>query len=42
MFRPKGYHVPSGYIGFLSDGRRMFFATEQDYIEYVCQETQAQ
>ena len=38
MFRPKGYHVPSGYIGFLVDGRRMFFVSEQEYLDYVSQE----
>ena len=35
MFEPKGYHVASGYVGFLSDGSRMFFATERDYLEYI-------
>ena len=30
----KGYVVPAGYIGYV-DGKKMLFATEEDYIEYM-------
>nr|DAH15960.1 MAG TPA: hypothetical protein [Bacteriophage sp.] len=30
----KGYHVPSGYMGYV-DGRWMLFATENEYVEYI-------
>lgn len=30
----KGYVVPAGYIGYV-DGKKMLFATEDDYIEYM-------
>ena len=35
MSYPKGYHTASGYVGFVSDTDKMFFATEQDYIEFM-------
>ena len=35
MFSPKGYFVASGYVGFLPDGRRMRFPTEQEYLDYI-------
>lgn len=35
MFEPKGYHVASGYIGYISKDQTMFFATERDYLEYM-------
>ena len=35
MFRPTGYFIPSGYVGFLPNGRKMFFASESDYDEYI-------
>ena len=31
----KGYYTASGYVGFLIDGRRMLFATEGEYREYI-------
>ena len=30
-----GYPIDSGYIGHLADGRKMEFATEEDYKEYL-------
>ena len=30
----KGYYVPYGYVGFV-DGKRMIFATEEEYKEYL-------
>lgn len=30
----KGYPVPAGYIGIV-DGRKMLFATENDYVEHM-------
>lgn len=35
MFRPKGYYTDGGYIGFLPDGRKMFFPTYDEYMDYV-------
>ena len=35
MFRPKGYYTDCGYIGFLPDGRKMFFPTYDEYMDYV-------
>jgi len=32
---PYGYHVSSGYVGFLPNGSSMLFATEQDYRDYL-------
>lgn len=32
---PGGYHTPNGYVGFLPNGRKMLFATEQDYFDYI-------
>lgn len=30
---PKGYVVPSGYIGFDITGRKMLYCTEEEYLE---------
>lgn len=35
MFKPCGYYIGSGYIGFLPDNKRMQFPTEREYLEYV-------
>ena len=35
MFRPKGYSTPQGYAGFLPDGRRMLFPTQDEYMDYL-------
>lgn len=35
MFRPKGYYTSNGYVGFLPDGSRMSFPTQDEYEEYV-------
>lgn len=35
MFQPKGYYTSQGYTGFLPDGRRMAFPTQDEYFDYV-------
>ena len=35
MFIPKGYYTSQGYTGFLPDGSRMAFPTQEEYIDYV-------
>ena len=35
MFNPKGYYAGSSYVGFLPDGHRMRFPTEQEYLDYI-------
>ena len=35
MFSPKGYYTAQGYTGFLPDGSRMCFPTQDEYLEYV-------
>lgn len=35
MFTPKGYYTAQGYTGFLPDGSRMAFPTQDEYLEYV-------
>lgn len=30
----RGYLVAAGYIGFLPSGKKMLFASEEDYIDY--------
>lgn len=35
MFTPKGYYTSQGYTGFLPDGSRMFFPTQDEYLDYV-------
>ncbi|MBQ8619121.1 MAG: hypothetical protein IJ418_16690 [Clostridia bacterium] len=32
---PSGYHTPSGFVGFLPNGRKMLFATDREYYEYL-------
>lgn len=34
MMRPYGYFTQIGYIGYVKD-RMMFFATEDEYLEYI-------
>lgn len=31
---PKGYYVPSGYMGFVNNSYQLF-ATESEYLEYI-------
>ena len=35
MFIPKGYTTRQGYTGFLPDGRRMVFPTQDEYFDYI-------
>ena len=35
MFVPAGYTTRQGYTGFLPDGRRMVFPTQDEYYDYV-------
>jgi len=35
MFIPKGFYTSQGYTGFLPDGSRMVFPTQDEYIDYV-------
>ena len=35
MFTAKGYITSDGYVGFLPDGSRMAFPTQDEYEEYV-------
>ena len=35
MFKPCGYYTGSGYVGFLPGNRKMFFASESDYYDYL-------
>lgn len=37
-FKPDGYVVQAGYIGFLRDGSKMLFETEAAYKDYICEE----
>lgn len=34
-FSPKGFYIGSSYVGFLPDGSKLLFPTEEEYIEYV-------
>lgn len=34
-FVPRGYFVQAGYVGFLRDGTKMLFESEDAYIEYI-------
>jgi len=36
MFRPKGYYTDTDYVGFLPGDKKMRFASEAEYIEYLC------
>lgn len=38
VFKPKGYPLPSCYMGLLPDGRWMMFTTEAEYWEYLNEE----
>jgi len=33
-FMQKGYFVGQGFFGFLPDGRKMLFVTQEEYFEY--------
>ena len=35
MFAPKGYHTSQGYTGFLPDGSRMVFPTQDEYLDFM-------
>ena len=35
MFTPKGYYTSQGYTGFLPDGSRMAFPTQDEYLDYI-------
>ena len=35
MFNPKGYTTFQGYTGFLPDGRRICFPTQDEYFDYI-------
>lgn len=35
MFNPKGYYTSQGYTGFLPDGARMSFPTQDEYLDFV-------
>ena len=35
MFIPKGYFTGGGYIGFLPDGRKLYFPTYDEYMDYL-------
>ena len=35
MFNPKGYYTSQGYTGFLPDGRRIAFPTQDEYLNFV-------
>nr|DAR98924.1 MAG TPA: hypothetical protein [Bacteriophage sp.] len=36
MYNPKGYYVPSGYMGYVSEEKSyILFSTEQEYLEYI-------
>lgn len=37
MFIPKGYSTGTGYTGFLPDGRRMTFPTQDEYLDFVAE-----
>ena len=37
MFSPKGYFTGNGYTGFLPDGRRMAFPTQDEYLDYLAE-----
>ena len=41
MFRPRGFYTGSGFVGFLPDGRRMVFATYEEYVDYIEEATAA-
>ena len=33
--KPKGFPIPDGYMGFVSDDVLMSFPTEDEYLEYL-------
>lgn len=35
MFRPRGYYTATDYIGFLPGNRKMRFASESEYLEFI-------
>ena len=32
--KPSGYLIGQGFFGFLPDGRKMLFPTQEEYLEY--------
>lgn len=37
MFVPKGYNTGCGFTGFLPDGRRMVFPTQDEYLDFIAE-----
>ena len=35
MFHPSGYTTFQGFTGFLPDGRRMVFPTQDEYFDFL-------
>ena len=35
MFHPKGYYTSQGYTGFLPEGGRMAFPTQDEYLDFL-------
>ena len=35
VFTPKGYYTAQGYTGFLPDGSRMVFPTQDEYLDFM-------
>jgi len=35
MFAPKGYTTGQGYTGFLPNGQRMIFPTQDEYLDFI-------
>jgi len=41
MFHPTGYYTSQGYTGFLPGGHRMSFPTQEEYLDFVRELTEA-
>ena len=39
MIEPYGYLVDTGYLGMLHNGQMMLFPTEQEYLDYIMEES---
>ena len=37
MFTPRGFYTDNGFVGFLPDGSRIIFATQDEYLDYLCE-----
>lgn len=33
--KPKGFPIPNGYMGFVTEETLMLFPTEDEYLEYI-------